>query len=125
MVSLTPPGHTQMLVLFTGFRKDERTGYNDHLFVIDIAKLDPPPTRGLLSFAGQDPVVQVTGPKERAPVALRWGMFDVAKVQLLTSSLAIAPLTTNYPDPQPLAYDETTLILPPLRTSEAVFMTLP
>jgi uncharacterized protein (TIGR02145 family) len=124
MVSLTPPGHTQMLVLFTGFRKDEHTGYNDHLFVIDIAKLDPPPTRGLLSFAGQDPVVQVTGPKERAPVALRWGMFDVAKVQLLTSSPAIAPLTTNYPDPQPLAYDETTMILPPLRTSEAVFMTL-
>ncbi len=124
IVSLTPPGHTQMLVLFTGFRKDEHTAYDDHLFVIDLAKLDPPPTRGLLSFAGQDPVVQVTGPKERAPVALRWGMFDVAKVQLLTSSPAIAPLTTKYPDPQPLAYDETTLVVPPLRTSEAIFMTL-
>src|SRR5207302_6991140 len=66
----------------------------------------------------------VTAPTERPRIPLRWAMFHVASVQLVTSSPALPPQTTQYPDPQPLAYDKATLTLPPLRTSEAISMTL-
>jgi uncharacterized protein (TIGR02145 family) len=124
IVSLTPVGHTQMLVLCTGFAKDAETKYDDHLFVLDIAKLDPPPTRGLLSFAGMNPVIAVTDPAQKVKIDLRWAMFDVARVQLLTSSPSIAPWPKKYPAPQPLDYDGHPIHLPPLSESEAIFTTL-
>jgi uncharacterized protein (TIGR02145 family) len=124
IVSLTPVGHTQMLLLCTGFAQDAKTLYDDHLFVLDIAKLDAPPTRGLLSFAGTEPLIAVSDPGEKVSIHLRWAMFDVASVQLLASTPTVAPHRKRYPSPQPLAYDKHTIGLPPLNTSEAIFTTL-
>jgi uncharacterized protein (TIGR02145 family) len=124
IISFTPTGHTQMLVLCTGFARDKTTAYDDYLFVLDISKQDPPATRGLVSFFGTDPVIRVSDPGAKVKIPLRWAMFDVASVQLLTSSAPVAPLRKTYPNPQPLAYDEATVTLPPLRSSEAIFTTL-
>jgi uncharacterized protein (TIGR02145 family) len=124
VVSLTPPGHTQMLVLFSGFAKDEHTHYDSHLVVLDIVKQDPPPTRGLVSFFGTDPVIDVIRPKESVSVPLRWTTFGVAKVQLFTSSPLLPPMTWTHTELEPLVYSETNLTLPPLHSSEAIFMTL-
>jgi uncharacterized protein (TIGR02145 family) len=125
VVTFTPAGHTQMLVLCTGFAKDATTRYDDHLFVLDIAKTEPPPTRGLLSFFGTDPVIPVSDPKSQITVNLRWSMFDVASVQLLSSSPVIPAKHTSYPvPPKPVDYDKTQVTLPAPQTSEAIFFTL-
>jgi uncharacterized protein (TIGR02145 family) len=125
VVTFTPAGHTQMLVLCTGFAKDASTRYDDHLFVLDIAKTEPPPTRGLLSFFGPDPVIPVSDPKSQITVKLRWSMFDVASVQLLSSSPSIPARRTRYPvPPKPVDYDKTEVVLPAPQASEAIFFTL-
>ncbi len=125
IVSVTPTGHTQMLVLCTGFARDAQTSYDDHLFVVDIVKLDPPPTRGLLSFFGPEPLIPVTDPNSRITIPLRWTMFDVASVALLTSCPAVAPLRKRYATPpKPLDYDSATVAVPAPQASEAIFCTL-
>jgi uncharacterized protein (TIGR02145 family) len=125
LVSLTPIGHTQMFVLCTGFAKDAQTAYDDHLFVLDIVKLDPPPTRGLLSFFGPDPVIPVSDPNKQISIPLRWSMMDVASITLLSSSATVAPLNRAYPPPlKPLAYDTATVTVPAPQSSQAVFFTL-
>jgi uncharacterized protein (TIGR02145 family) len=125
LVSITPAGHTQMLVLCSGFARDDQAAYDDHLFVLDIAKLDAPPTRGLISFFGPDPVIPIADPDAKVTIPLRWAMFDVASVQLLSSSPVVAPQRKAYPvPPKPLDYDATTVTLPAPGTSEAIFFTL-
>jgi uncharacterized protein (TIGR02145 family) len=125
VVSVTPTGHTQMLVLCDGFARDDKTAYDPELFVLDIVKVDAPPTRGLLSFFGPDPVIPVSDPNGQVAIPLRWSMFDVASVRLLTSSAATAPVNRAYAvPPKPLDYDKATVTVPAPRASEAVFCTL-
>jgi len=125
VVTFTPAGHTQLLVLCTGFAKDAKTAYDDHVFVLDIVKVDPPPTRGLLSFFGPDPVIPIADPKAQITIPLKWTMFDVASVQLLSSSPVVTPVRKAYPvPPKPVDYDNTTVTVPAPPTSEAIFFTL-
>jgi uncharacterized protein (TIGR02145 family) len=125
VVTFAPTGHTQMLVLCTGFAKNAQANYDDHLFVLDIVKVDAPPTRGLLSFFGPDPVIPIANPDSQIMIPLRWTMFDVASVQLLSSSPMAPPERKTYPVPiKPLAYDNTTVIVPAPPSSEAIFFTL-
>jgi uncharacterized protein (TIGR02145 family) len=125
LVSITPAGHTQLLVLCTGFAKNAQTAYDDHLFVLDIVKVDAPLTRGLLSFFGPDPVIPVSDPGSQITIPLRWSMFDVASVQLLSSSPSVAVQRKEYPvPPKPVDYDTTKAILPAPPASEAIFFTL-
>lgn len=125
VVTVTPTGHTQMLVLCTGFAKDAQEAYDDHLFVLDIVKVDAPPTRGLLSFFGPDPVIPIGDPEAEVTIPLRWTMFGVASVQLLSSSPVVAPQRKTYPiPPKPVAYDNTTVTVPAPSSSEAIFFTL-
>lgn len=125
VVTFTPAGHTQMLVLCTGFAKDASSSYDDHLFVLDIAKVDAPPTRGLLSFFGPDPVIPIADPNSQITIPLKWSMFDVANVQLLSSSPVVPPQRKAYPvPPKPVAYDNTTVTVPAPSASEAIFFTL-
>ena len=125
VVTFAPTGHTQMLVLFTGFARDATTVYDDHLFVLDIAKVDAPPTRGLLSFFGTDPVIPVSNPNSPITIPLRWSMFDVASVHLLSSSPTVAAqrITSSIP-PKPVDYGSTSVTLPAPPASEAIFFTL-
>jgi uncharacterized protein (TIGR02145 family) len=114
-----------MLVLCTGFARDDQTAYDDHLFVLDVVKLDAPPTRGLISFFGPDPVIPVADPNAQLTIPLRWTMFDVASVQLLSSSPTVAPQRKAYAiPPKPLDYDHTTVTVPAPGTSAAIFFTL-
>jgi len=125
IVSVTPTGHTQMLVLCDGFARDDKTAYDPELFILDIVKVDAPPTRGLLSFFGPDPVIPVSDPNAQVTIPLRWSMFNVSSVRLLTSSATTAPVHRAYSvPPKPVDYDNASVTVPAPRTSEAVFCTL-
>jgi uncharacterized protein (TIGR02145 family) len=124
IITTNPAGHTQMLVLFTGFAKDDRTSYDDHLFVLDVVKEDLPRTRGLLSFSGPDPIVAIRDPDSSIDIPLRWAMFGVARVDLVTSEPSLAPWSETYHSPRPLAYGDTKLTLKAPRASKAIFATL-
>ncbi|HBF35138.1 TPA: hypothetical protein DDW35_11315 [Candidatus Sumerlaeota bacterium] len=125
IVSCTPPGATQMVVQFTGFKKDAQTLYNDAVFVLNISKQNPPPTRGLLNFfSEQSPLVTVNSPTQAININLKWTMFNVASVTLICSFPGVAPITISYPNFQPLGYDTTTITLPGTPENTAVFFTL-
>lgn len=124
VVSLTPPGHTQMIVEFTGFQKDENTAYDDQVFVIDIFKQQAPPTRGLINFFAPNPIVMVNQPNQPVAIPFRWAMFDVPNVHLICSMSGVPPLVRNYPNPQPLAYDTYPLTLPQVQQNTPLFVTL-
>ena len=124
IISFTPPGHTQMLIQLSGFAKDENTLYDDQIFVLDIVKLSPPPTRGLVNFFSESPLIQVTDTKSPIDIPLRWAMFDVATVNLITSEPGIDAQTISYPNPLPLAYDHRTITIPGAKESKAIFCTL-
>lgn len=124
IVSLTAPGHTQMIVNFSGFMKDETRRYDDAVFVVDIVKQKAPPTRGLLNFFGDAPVIAVTTPTHGSQINLRWAMFDVAAVSLICSYPGMNIVEKKYPNPLPLAYDNFTLNIPGTTQSLPIFTTL-
>lgn|SRR5215813_1650583 len=124
IISFTPPGNTQMVAQFTGFQKDDNTEYNDAVFVLNIAKQTPPPTRGLLNFFGTNPLATVNSPTQPVEIPLRWAMFDVASVMMICSFPGIAPKTYTYPNFLPLAYDSDTLVIPGTSQSTAILITL-
>lgn len=124
IISFTPPGHTQMLIQLSGFAKDESTPYDDQIFVIDIVKLTPPATRGLVNFFSETPLIQITDTSTPINIPLRWAMFDVASVNLITSEAGIDAKTISYPNPLPLAYDHHSITIPSAKESKAIFCTL-
>jgi uncharacterized protein (TIGR02145 family) len=124
IISFTPVGHTQMSLLFTGFMQDETTRYDDHTFVLDIPKVDPPPTRGLVAFNAGSPLAEMRDPNAPIPISLRWTMFNVARVQLLATAPTVPPAVVSYPDPKPLDYDGRDLSVPPVARSEPIFFSL-
>ena len=127
IVSLTAPGHTQAIVQFSGFMKDENTKYDDTYFIVDIAKQNPPPTRGLLSFFGEQPIITITDPDAPIKIELRWAMLNVATIHLLCSSAGVQLVKKkNYPVPEDrqVIYDFITIEVPAMKESGAVFFTL-
>ena len=129
IVSFTSTGHTQMTLVFSGFRQDENTEYEPAVFVLDINKQDPPPTRGLLNFSSIDPLVVIDKPKEATDLLLSWGMFDVASIQLLCSYPGAAPYIKKYPidavpSTYPLGYDNYKFSIPAISNSTPIFFTL-
>lgn len=124
IIAFTPVGHTQMLVQFVGFEKDDTTKYADHLFVIDISKQDPPPTRGLLAFSGVNPVMQVHDPKSALDIQLRWTMFDVASVLAITNIPGQLPIPKTYPAPERIANDTATITVPSVARSSTYIINL-
>ena len=123
IVSFTPPGHTQMIVQFSGFAKDESTLYDDQVFVIDIVKLSAPLTRGLLNFFAENPVVTLNKPGD-VEIPLRWAMLDVDSINLITNHPGIEVQNVSYPNPLPLAYDNRSITVPRVVQSSAIFCTL-
>lgn len=118
-------GHTQMLVLCSGFAKDATKAYDDHLYVLDINKQAPPPTLGVLAFAADAAVVPITDPKAPVKIPVSWTTFGAASVNVLTSSAA-AGLTNveSRPGAGPLAYGSADITIGAPQTSEAFFLTL-
>jgi len=129
IVSFTIVGHTQMTLVFSGFMQDENTPYEPAVFVLDINKQIPPPTRGLLNFASIDPLVFIQKERKATDIELRWGMFDVAKIQLLSSFPGSAPYIKKYPvdavpSTYPLGYDNYKFSVPAISNSTPIFFTL-
>jgi uncharacterized protein (TIGR02145 family) len=129
VISFTPIGHTQMTLVFTGFKKDETTAYDDEVFVLDINKQLPPATRGLLNFSSLNPVVTISQAQQEISIPLRWGMFDVASIQLLWNYPGAQPYDKDYPvdavpSTFPLGYDNYTVSIPSISNSQPVFFTL-
>jgi uncharacterized protein (TIGR02145 family) len=124
IVSATPPGHTQMFVLCTGFAKDSQTKYDDHLYVLDINKQAPPPTLGVLAFSASRPVITVNDPHKQVGIPVSWTVFGAGSVNLLTSSPAVGVISHAYPNGPLLAYGTDTVKIDPPPTSQAFFMTL-
>jgi hypothetical protein len=123
--SFTEVGHTQMVLLCTGFKKDEQTAYQDLVIVLDLDKADPPVSRGLLAFDSPEPVVVAATPNVPLKLTFRWTMYaGVAKVRMVTSSRAVPEWERSYPDPQPLAFDKTEITMPAPPNDEALFVTL-
>jgi len=105
--------------------KDENTKYDDTYFIVGIVKQNPPPTRGLLYFFGEQPIITTTDPDAPISIELRWAMLNVAKIHLLCSSAGVKLVKRNYPNPEdPLIYDFITIDVPAMKESGAVFFTL-
>lgn len=119
------PGHTQMLVLCSGFAKDATQTYDDHLYVLDINKQAPPPTLGVLAFSADAAVVPITDPSVPVKISVSWTTFGAASVNVLTSSAA-AGLTNveTRAGAGLLAYGSADITIGAPRTSEAFFLTL-
>jgi uncharacterized protein (TIGR02145 family) len=124
IVSITPVGHTRMKLRFSGFPASKSQAYNDCVYVLDIVKQAPPPTRGLLNFYGTAPVVCVTGADQPVSVDLKWSMLYVDHVRLVCSFPGVAPLTRNYPDEAGLGYDSATVVIRGVATSTPIFFTV-
>lgn len=124
IISFTPPGHTQMYVQFSGFMKDEKTPFDDALFVLDIAKQNAPPTRGIINFFSPKPIYTVNEPTTPIVIPLRWAMFDVDNIILLTNFPDINPFNKDYPHPKPVDYDSTEITIPGTTQSVSITFTL-
>ena len=124
--SFSEPGHTQLIVLCTGFLQDENTPYEDAVLVVDLTKADPPATRGLVGFGSPDhPVVQVSQPGTQLDLSLQWTMYGgVKNVLLTTSAPSVAPVTVGYPDAPMLKSDGYTLRVPAPAEGGPVIVTL-
>jgi uncharacterized protein (TIGR02145 family) len=124
IISFTPPGHTQMVVHFSGFMLDEDTPYDDAVFVLDMVKQNAPATRGLVHFFSPDPILNTYQPDTPIAIPLKWTMFNVAKVNLLTTYPGIEPIVIDYPNPPAVNYDEKTISLPGITRSTGFHVTL-
>lgn len=129
VISFTPIGHTQMTLVFTGFKQNDTTAYDDEVFVLDINKQLPPATRGLLNFSSINPVVTISQAQQAISIPLKWGMFDVASIQLLWNYPGARPYCKDYPidavpSTYPLGYDCYTVSIPSITDSQPIFFTL-
>ena len=124
IVSETPIGHTQMTVVFKNFYKDDNTPYDDETFILDVVKQAPPPTRGAVGFFGLNPIAKVFSAKQPIPINLRWTLFDVASVNLITSFPGISPVSKKYSASTPVQYDTATVNIPGVTVDTPVFLTL-
>lgn len=124
IISFTQPGHTQMVLSFSAFPANDTTLYDDITFVIDIVKLNPPPTRGVMSFYGNAPIVTVFSQLQQVSIALNWNMIYVDSILLICSVPGVAPYAKSYPSAQALGYDSTTVSFSGVVGSGPVFLTL-
>jgi uncharacterized protein (TIGR02145 family) len=126
IVSFLLPGHTQMMIRFSGFAKDETTMYDEEVFVLDIVKEIAPSTRGLLGLFSVTPLVHVSSPTDQVSVPLRWSMAQVAKVSVINSVATSTPVTDrSYLSPPPaLAYDQMDVAMTGFLRTTPVFLTV-
>lgn len=90
IVAVTPPGHTQVLLHFIDFMKDETTSYDDAVFVIDMVKKAPPQERGIINFYCETPILKATSKQSTVKVPLKWTAYYVDKVDIILHSPVIA-----------------------------------
>lgn len=117
-------GHTQMLVLCTGFHRDATTAYDDHLYVLDINKQEQPSTLGVLAFSAPSPVLAVTDPSKPVPLSLSWTTYGASTVKLIASSPVGGTVPGDCSGPGLLSHDRADVTVDPPEVSQPLFMTL-
>ncbi len=127
--SFTPAGHTQMYVQFAGFPATSTKQYDSALFVVDIIKQPPPPTRGLISFfSPAKSVITLAKPQQNISIPLKWYMYYVDKVKMICNIPGVDVVTIDYyakGTMVPLGNDGLSLTIPVLITQTTpVFITL-
>lgn len=126
VVSYLLPGHTQMVLTFSGFMRDDAVHYDDAVFFLDLIKQPPPPTRGLLAFTSTaPPLFEVNEITADPVVPLSWTMLQVASTRLFSSLPGSEVTTTPYPSPgAPLQHAQRLVSLAGIRRTTPVFFTL-
>lgn len=124
IIAYTPPGHTQMMLHLSGFMKDESTPYDDMVCVLDIVKSLPPAMRGVVNFFGTEPLVTAFSPEEEIAVELKWLMYNVGEVYILSNIQGITPKKILYPDFEPVANDRCTVSFSGIKADTTVIMTI-
>lgn len=124
IVSATPPGHTQLVLQFTGFMKDEKTAYDDAVFVLDIVKMNPPATRGVIHFFSERTLIDIYAPNETISIPLRWCIFNVAKVSIMTVLPGMEPKEFYNPEHLPVTYGEWTIPLDGVSQNTSLTLTI-
>lgn len=98
IVAVSPPGHTQILLHFTGFWKDDKTSYDDALFVLDIVK-QASPMHGALQFFATVSMIEIHNPTAPFDIELRWLTFYAAKVNVTIEAPYLDSISeTFYPE---------------------------
>jgi len=113
IISITPPGYTQMVVMFSGFMKDDTTAYNDAVFVLDI-----------ISFFSSTALYSVTLPTQAIQISLRWTTMDVASVILIVAFPGIQPTRITYSNPPEIGYYSAQITIPGTTQSVGIPLTL-
>jgi uncharacterized protein (TIGR02145 family) len=128
IASFTPAGHTQMYVQFTNFMANSTTDYNTAVYVLDIIKQTPPPTRGLMSFFSTNgSLLTLPAPQSNIQIPLRWSMYYVDNISMICNVPGVQLMTKNYYSGTmiPLNYDTYTLIIPvEISQNTPIFITL-
>jgi uncharacterized protein (TIGR02145 family) len=97
IISVTPPGHTQILLHFSEFMKDDTTAYDDALFVLDIVKQEAPKERGIMNFYSETPNLAVNSSQEKIKITLKWTAYYTDKVDILIHSPVVRYWSVIYP----------------------------
>ena len=121
IVSLTPAGHTQLYLAFTGFWQDETTAYEPLFLTLDVNKEAAPPPK-VLSFSapqvGARMTLPINQPGQQLSVQFKWSLTGVASIALAVSEVAMPPYTKKYDtgiQQSGVVYDTYTVRFPPLR----------
>ena len=130
IVSVTPAGHTQLYLAFTGFWQNETTAYEPLFLTLDIKK-ETAPLPQVFSFDAPQVGAQMTLPFNQPgqPLAVQfaWSLTGVARIELAaTKAVAMQPYSKSYTADGGMVYD-TTIVSFPLPnnfTSENVTFTL-
>lgn len=106
IVSLTPIGHTNMTISFNSFYKDKDTPYDPFIIVLDINKINPPATRGIIDFFSPHPHLEIRNLQDPVFAHFRWSLFQVHKTRLsnLEFPSKIPPKEKIYSPDEPLQY---------------------
>ncbi len=126
VISQTAPGITLMHIQFSGFIKDDHTGYNDKLFVLPITK-EYLPAPSLIRFSSEITKISAKSSSEELSIPLFWSMTGVSKI-VLESSSAVIPnipdVTIPYSGSQPpLQYDRYALKFSGVECSGSLLVT--
>jgi uncharacterized protein (TIGR02145 family) len=122
IVSFLVPGVTQMRLRCSHFTKNAGKAFDQTVYLLDIVKQYPPPTRGVVGFHSPLPFQEVNHPDTPITIPLRWTLTEVNTVRLLSSQPGAAATRTDYGTPPPaLTYDKTDIKLPGV-TRTATFL---
>jgi len=107
IVSFTPIGHTQMILLFSGFKQDDTRRYDDAVFVLDIEKrLAPPSERGVTDFSGP-PELEVKAARQPFSVKLSFDVRRVASITIGCDHAGFKPHSKSYSADGPPSQSDT------------------